>query len=44
MTDHGMVSYAGELDDTASEAIRAYVIARAHESIALAGGDQASEE
>jgi len=32
----GMVSFAGELDNASSEAIRAYLVARAHESIALA--------
>jgi len=32
-----MVSYAAELDTEDSEAIRAYIIARAHESKASAG-------
>ncbi len=36
LTEHGMVGYAAEVDRDASEAIRAYVIARAHESQALA--------
>ncbi|MDH5346187.1 MAG: PQQ-binding-like beta-propeller repeat protein, partial [Gammaproteobacteria bacterium] len=36
LTDRGMVSFAAEVDRTASEAIRAYLVARAHESIALA--------
>jgi alcohol dehydrogenase (cytochrome c)/quinohemoprotein ethanol dehydrogenase len=37
MTGLGMVSYAAELDDNDVEAIRDYVIARAHESKSLAG-------
>ena len=37
LTDRGMVSFANEIDEAGSEAIRAYLIARAHESIALAG-------
>jgi alcohol dehydrogenase (cytochrome c)/quinohemoprotein ethanol dehydrogenase len=36
LTDRGMVSFSAELDDAGSEAVRAYLIARAHESIALA--------
>jgi alcohol dehydrogenase (cytochrome c)/quinohemoprotein ethanol dehydrogenase len=39
LTDRGMVSFASELDAADVEAIRAYVIARAHESIALAEGE-----
>lgn len=35
LNDRGMVSFAEELDEEDSEAIRAYIIARAHESIAL---------
>jgi alcohol dehydrogenase (cytochrome c)/quinohemoprotein ethanol dehydrogenase len=35
----GMVSYAAELDADDGEAVRAYLIARAHESLALAGPD-----
>jgi alcohol dehydrogenase (cytochrome c)/quinohemoprotein ethanol dehydrogenase len=38
LTDRGMVSFAAELNDGDSAAIRAYLIARAHESIALAAG------
>ena len=37
LTSLGMVSYAAELDTEDSEAIRAYIIARAHESKASAG-------
>jgi hypothetical protein len=37
LTDRGMVSFADEIDGAGSEAIRAYLVARAHESIALAG-------
>jgi len=40
LTDRGMVSFASEVDDTGSEAIRAYLVARAHESIALAAGEE----
>jgi alcohol dehydrogenase (cytochrome c)/quinohemoprotein ethanol dehydrogenase len=40
LTDRGMVSYAAEVDEEASEAIRAYLVARAHESIALGEGAQ----
>ncbi len=36
LTEHGMVGYSAEVDRDASEAIRAYIIARAHESRALA--------
>ncbi len=36
LAERGMVSYAAELDTDDAEAIRAYVIARAHESRALA--------
>lgn len=36
LTQRGMVSYAAELDSVDAEAVRAYIIARAHESIALA--------
>jgi hypothetical protein len=36
LTERGMVSYAAELDADDAEAIRAYIIARAHESLALA--------
>ena len=39
LSDRGMVSFAAELDPAAVEAVRAYVIARAHESIAQAGGE-----
>jgi alcohol dehydrogenase (cytochrome c)/quinohemoprotein ethanol dehydrogenase len=35
----GMVSFAAELDATDSEAVRAYLVARAHESAAPAGSD-----
>lgn len=35
-SDLGMVSYAAELDSEDAEAIRAYLVARAHESLALA--------
>ena len=38
LTDRGMVSFASEVDEASSEAIRAYLVARAHESIALAAG------
>jgi PQQ-dependent dehydrogenase (methanol/ethanol family) len=41
LTSRGMVSYAAELDSADSEAIRAYIIARAHESKALAGASTA---
>ena len=37
LTDRGMVSFAAELDEPDTEAIRAYLVARAHESKALAG-------
>ena len=40
LTDRGMVSYADEVDEEASEAIRAYIVARAHESIALAAAEE----
>jgi alcohol dehydrogenase (cytochrome c)/quinohemoprotein ethanol dehydrogenase len=40
LTDRGMVSFADELDGTDSEAIRAYLAARARESIALAAGSE----
>ena len=40
MVDHGMVAYSPELDADDSEAIRSYIIARAHESRALAGVDE----
>jgi hypothetical protein len=33
-----MVSFAAEVNEEGSEAIRAYLIARAHESIALGEG------
>jgi PQQ-dependent dehydrogenase (methanol/ethanol family) len=36
LTEHGMVAYSAEVDREDSEAIRAYIIARAHESRALA--------
>jgi hypothetical protein len=36
LSDRGMVSFAAELDEAAAESVRAYLIARAHESIALA--------
>jgi len=36
LVDRGMVSFAEELDANAVEAIRAYLVARAHESAALA--------
>jgi len=39
LAEQGMVSYAAELDPVDSEAIRSYIIARAHESRALAGVD-----
>jgi alcohol dehydrogenase (cytochrome c)/quinohemoprotein ethanol dehydrogenase len=39
LTDRGMVSFAAELKPADVEAIRAYIIARAHESIALAASD-----
>jgi mono/diheme cytochrome c family protein len=39
LTDRGMVSFASELDGADVLAIRAYIIARAHESIALAASD-----
>jgi alcohol dehydrogenase (cytochrome c)/quinohemoprotein ethanol dehydrogenase len=35
----GMVSFAAELDGEDAEAVRAYLIARAHESLAQAGAD-----
>jgi len=38
LTERGMVSFAAEVDEADAEAIRAYLIARAHESIALAAG------
>jgi quinohemoprotein ethanol dehydrogenase len=41
LTERGMVSYAAELGVDDVEAIRAYLIARAHESIALAGAPAA---
>lgn len=37
--DRGMVSYAAELDADDAEAVRAYLVARARESLALATGD-----
>jgi alcohol dehydrogenase (cytochrome c)/quinohemoprotein ethanol dehydrogenase len=37
--EFGMVSYAAELDADDAEAVRAYLVARAHESLALAGAD-----
>jgi PQQ-dependent dehydrogenase (methanol/ethanol family) len=37
--EFGMVSYAAELDADDAEAIRAYVVARAHESLAQAGAE-----
>ncbi|MDH4253315.1 MAG: PQQ-dependent dehydrogenase, methanol/ethanol family [Gammaproteobacteria bacterium] len=37
LVDRGMVSFAEELDENGVEAIRAYLVARAHESAALAG-------
>ncbi len=40
MTALGMVSYAAELNAEDVEAIRAYIIARAHESRALAGSSK----
>ena len=40
LTDRGMVSFAAELDDADAEAIRAYIIARAHESQAMASAAQ----
>ncbi len=36
MTEHGMVSYAAEVDSDDSKAIRSYIIARSHESRELA--------
>jgi mono/diheme cytochrome c family protein len=36
LTDRGMVSFAAELDTNDAGSIRAYLVARAHESIALA--------
>ena len=38
-SDLGMVSYAAELDAEEAEAVRAYLVSRAHESAALAGTD-----
>ncbi len=35
----GMVSFAAELNADDAEAVRAYLVARAHESLALAGAD-----
>jgi quinohemoprotein ethanol dehydrogenase len=43
LTSIGMVSYAAELDTEDSDAIRAYIIARANESKALAGEAPAPE-
>jgi len=40
LTSRGMVSFAPELSDADSEAIRAYIIARAHESQAMASAGQ----